>query len=76
MELLFVEWLNAVIYGNYTLDSRFKRIIPLFMIRGMLFGPFTVTIEDLAWKECYGGSRLIGSGTLRPASRKAPPIRR
>ena len=62
LELLFVEWLNAIIYE--------------MAVRNMLFGRFAVRIEMIALRARCGVSRSTSNGTLRPVNRRALPIPR
>ena len=58
LELLFVEWLNAVIYE--------------MAVRKMLFSRYIVTIDGTRLHGTLWGSRWMLRVTLRPASREAP----
>ena len=62
LELLFVEWLNAVIYE--------------MAVRNMLFRQFLVRIDGVRLQRPSGASRSMSNGTRRPANRRAQPIRR
>ena len=59
LELLFVEWLNAIIYE--------------MAVRNMLFARFAVTIEGTRLKGRCGASRSMSRGMRRPVSRRARP---
>ena len=62
IELLFVEWLNAIIYE--------------MAVRAMLFARFVVCIDGEKLIATLWGSRSTSRGTRRPVSRRAQPTRR
>jgi len=62
LELLFVGWLNAIIYE--------------MAVRQMLFGRLPCGSRTRGSKERFGANRLMSGGTPRPASQRARPIRR
>jgi SHS2 domain-containing protein len=62
IELLFVEWLNAIIYE--------------MAIRSMLFGRFAVRIEGSRLTGTLWSEPVDVGVTPRPASLRVPPIRR
>ena len=62
LELMFVEWLNCVIYE--------------MAVRRMLFGRFAVRIEGLRLEGTLWGEPVDVLGTLPPANRRARPTRR
>ena len=60
LELMFVEWLNCVIYE--------------MAVRRMLFGRFAVRRAFASRRRC-GASRSTFPGTLPPANRRGRPTR-
>ena len=61
LELLLVDWLNAIIYE--------------MAVRRMLFGRFAVRIDGRRLEGRSGASRSTSRGTLPPVSRKGRPRR-
>lgn len=59
LELLFVDWLNAVIYE--------------MAVRRMLFGRFDVNISGDRLKATAWANRWTGSAINRPWKSRAPP---
>ena len=62
LELLFVEWLNAIIYE--------------MAVRNMLFGRLLSELRMTALKGRCGASRSMSNGMLRPVNPRARPIPR
>ena len=62
LELLFVDWLNTIIYE--------------MAVRNMLFGRFAVSIERTRLQATLWVKLLMWRGMRPPANRRARPIRR